>query len=106
MLLAVGRPKAMGIDRIGPLVLKSCADVLCVPIHHLFTVSLSNGHLPSEWRIHLITPIFKSGDKSSIRNYRPNFLSCAQILKFLKELYSPVSLTLLLILFLLHNSAS
>ena len=71
ILASLDTSKAMGIDGIGPLVLKSCADVLCVPIHHLFTVSLSNGYLPSEWRIHLITPIFKSGDKSSIRNYRP-----------------------------------
>ena len=102
ILASLDTSKAMGIDGIGPLVLKSCADVLCVPTHHLFTVSHSNGYLPSEWRIHLITPIFKSGDKSSIRNYRP----ISQFLKFLKELYSPVSLTLLLILFLLHNSAS
>ena len=52
--------KAMGIDGyIGPMVLKNCADALCVPVHHLFMTSLRCGQLPAEWKIHLITPIFK-----------------------------------------------
>ena len=40
--------KAMGIDCIGPKVLKNCATSLCTPVHHLFSVSLSTGNLPSE----------------------------------------------------------
>ena len=32
------------------------------------------GTLPKEWKTHLITPIFKSGNKAYIRNYRPVFL--------------------------------
>ena len=46
ILASLDTTKAMSIDGIGPLVLKSCADVLCVPIHHLFTVSLSSGYIP------------------------------------------------------------
>ncbi len=30
----------------------------------------SSGLLPSQWRTNLITPIFVSGDRSSIKNYR------------------------------------
>ena len=33
--------------------------------------SLSNHNIPSEWRIHVITPVHKSGDKSLVNNYRP-----------------------------------
>ena len=84
-LISLDPSKAMGIDRIGPKVLKMCATALCTPVHHLFSVSLSTGHLPNEWRTHLITPIFKAGDRSSIKNYRPISLLCT-ISKVLERL--------------------
>ena len=84
-LVSLDPAKAKGIDHIGPMVLKSCAEALCSPIHHLFCVSLSTGKLPAEWRTHLITPIFKSGDKSSVKNYRPISLLCT-ISKVLERL--------------------
>ena len=67
------------------MVLKSCAEALCSPIHNLFCVSLSTGKLPAEWRTHLITPIFKSGDRSLVKNYRPISLLCT-ISKVLERL--------------------
>ena len=63
--------KAKGCDGISPKLLKTCALSLYQPLHHLFSLSLSQKYLPLEWRTHLIKPIIKSGDKSSIRNYRP-----------------------------------
>ena len=63
--------KAKGCDGISPKLLKNCALSLYQPLHHLFSLSLSQKYLPLEWRTHLIKPIFESGDKSSIRNYRP-----------------------------------
>ena len=30
-----------------------------------------HGDIPSSWRIHKIVPIFKSGDASLVKNYRP-----------------------------------
>ena len=68
--------KAMGIDGIGPRILNHCALALYQPIHHLFSLSLSQHYLPEEWRVHCITPIYKSGDKSSVTNYRPISLLC------------------------------
>ena len=59
--------KAMGIDGIGPRILNHCALALYQPIHHLFSLSLSQHYLPEEWHVHRITPIYKSGDKSSVR---------------------------------------
>ena len=84
-LIKLDPTKAMGIDGIGPRVLKSCACALSEPIHHLFKVSLSCSCLPSEWTIHCITPIHKSGDKSLISNYRPISLLCS-ISKVLEQL--------------------
>ena len=68
--------KAMGIDGIGPSVLKHSALALCGPLHHLFMLSLSQSYIPEEWRTHLVTPILKSGDASSVTNYRPISLLC------------------------------
>ena len=71
--------KAMGTDNIGPNILKFCAPALYLPIHHLFSLSLSHHcHqcLPAEWCIHSIVPVFKSGDITSIINYRPISLLC------------------------------
>ena len=59
--------KAKGCDGISPKLLKTCALSLYQPLHHLFSLSLSQKYLPLEWR----TSTIKSGDKSSIRNYRP-----------------------------------
>ena len=46
------------------------------PLHYIFSLSLSQCYLPLEWHTHLIKPIFKSGDKSLIKNYRPISLLC------------------------------
>ena len=63
--------KAMGCDGISPKLLKNCALALYQPLHHLFLLSLSQKYLPMEWHSHLIKPIFKTGDRCSVRNYRP-----------------------------------
>ena len=77
--------KASGIDGIGPKLLRSCALALYPVIHHLFTISLWYCKIPSEWKLHCIVPIFKSGDRSSVSNYRPISLLCC-ISKVLERL--------------------
>ena len=63
--------KAMGGDGIPPMILKHAASALAEPVHHLFYLCLTKSYLPAEWRCHHITPIHKSGDRSTITNYRP-----------------------------------
>ena len=75
----------MAIDGIGHKILKRCALALYKPLRHLFLLSLSQHSLPSDWRVHLIIPVFKSGDKSSVRNYRPISLLCS-VSKILEKL--------------------
>ena len=69
--------KACGIDGIGPKVLRSCALSLYQVIHHLFSICLWYCDIPSDWKLHSIIPIYKSGDKSVISNYRPISLLCS-----------------------------
>ena len=75
-LASLDSSKAMGGDKIPPIILKHSASALLYPIHHLFTLCLSQSYLPAEWRSHYITPIPKSGDLSSVSNYRPISLLC------------------------------
>ena len=68
--------KAMGCDSIGPKLLKHCATALYQPFHHLLCERLAQQYIPFEWHTHLIKPIFKTGDRSSVMNYRPISLLC------------------------------
>jgi len=68
--------KASDIDNINPALLKYCAEPLTTPIHHLFILSLWSQSLSQEWCTHHIVPVFKSGDHTSVTNYRPISLLC------------------------------
>lgn len=70
-LTSLDTTKATGLDGIGPKVLKSCALALCDPLQLLFQLCLDKHTIPAEWRVHAITPVHKSGDRTSVSNYRP-----------------------------------
>ena len=63
--------KACGIDNNPPIVLKNCAHALVLPIHHLFTTNINSDTIPTEWKMHKIIAAYKSGDKTSVKNYHP-----------------------------------
>ena len=84
-LTSLDPSKAMGGDGIPPIILKHAAVALLEPIHHLFTLCMSKSYLPEEWCCHHITPIYKSGDRSVISNYRPVSLLFS-IFKVLEEI--------------------
>ena len=46
-------------------------SVLCKPLQYLFCLTLKYGYLPSKWKFRKIIPIFKSGDCTQFKNYRP-----------------------------------
>ena len=75
-LVSLDSSKAIGIDRISPKILKNCATSLCEPITFLYIQCLWFGYFPKEWRTHCINPIYKSGDKALVSNYRPISLLC------------------------------
>lgn len=69
-LMAIDINKGDGPDNVSPLFLRNCASTLAVPLCNLFNRSLSNGIFPTRWKTSSITPIFKSGSRSNIENYR------------------------------------
>ena len=63
--------KSSGPDGLHPRVLKELATVLSYPLKLLFDKTITQGKLPSQWKIAEVRPIFKKGIKTSPGNYRP-----------------------------------
>ena len=62
---------ATGPDGISSHMLRNTAISTYSSLCNLFNCSLSTGCFPSEWKTSNITPVFKSGDKGLVSNYRP-----------------------------------
>ena len=60
-----------GPDGIPNLFLRNCAEGLVIPLNIIFTRSLREGRCPSRWKKAFVIPIFKSGDRALVQNYRP-----------------------------------
>ncbi|CAK1593017.1 unnamed protein product [Parnassius mnemosyne] len=62
--------KDTGPDGIHPIFLRQCSKHLAAPLSLLFNISLRQGVMPLLWKQSIVVPIFKSGDKHNIANYR------------------------------------
>ena len=63
--------KSPGPDGWHPVLLKSIADIISLPLSILFQKSLDEGILPSQWLKACVTAIHKKGEKGLPGNYRP-----------------------------------
>ena len=63
--------KSPGPDGWHPVLLKSIADRISLPLSILFQKSLNEGILPSQWLKACVTAIHKKGEKGLPSNYRP-----------------------------------
>ena len=63
-------------DELHPRVLKELAMELGPVFAHLFQQSIDTGEIPKEWSLANICPLFKKGDRSLARYYRPVSLTC------------------------------
>ncbi|CAG9136240.1 unnamed protein product [Plutella xylostella] len=62
---------ATGWDDIPAKILKNSSDVLVPPITHLCNLAINSGIFPLALKNAIVHPIYKSGDKESVTNYRP-----------------------------------
>ena len=51
--------------------IKQTVSAFIDPLFHIFKLSFSTGVVPLQFKIAKVIPIFKSGDKSQMDNYRP-----------------------------------
>ena len=75
--------KFAGPDDIPSRVLKLCAAEVCPFLQFIFTQSLNEGTIPSDWLKANITPIHKKGDRCVPANYRPISLAsvCCKVME-------------------------
>ena len=76
LLSNINSNKAHGPDGIHGKILKNCAVGLAFPLTCIFKASYNSGHIPEEWKLANVVPIFKKGDKTNVENYRPISLTC------------------------------
>ncbi|XP_050531542.1 uncharacterized protein LOC126900110 [Daktulosphaira vitifoliae] len=84
----MGEDCTSGPDKLPPIVLSKCCYALARPIHILFNMSLSNGIFPQLWKSSFVIPIFKSGNRNLIQNYRP-ISKLSSIPKLFEKLIEP-----------------
>lgn len=70
-LIALDPNKGAGPDDIPLSMLKYCAPILAPHLAVMFNKLLSVGIFPSTLKRGYVVPVFKSGDRSCVTNYRP-----------------------------------
>ena len=76
---------ATGPDGIPIILLKKCINALAEPLAVLYSKSLNEGQVPDSLKCGNVTAVFKSGDKSNPKNYRPITLT-SHIIKQLERI--------------------
>lgn len=62
---------ASGYDNISAKILKDSKSILKLPITHIFNRAIEAGTFPDALKIAVVHPVFKSGDRANVTNYRP-----------------------------------
>ena len=65
------RSKAAGFDDLSRNIVIDAYESLKNILFHVFKVLIQQETFPDSLKIAIVTPIFKSGDKDNISNYRP-----------------------------------
>lgn len=60
-----------GPDLIPAFLLRDCASVFTSPLTKLFNLCLKTCSFPHIWKYTKVCPVYKKGEKSNIKNYRP-----------------------------------
>ena len=82
---------SLDINGVSCVLLKKVSDILAKPLTHILNLSLRDGIFPESLKVSRTCPIYKSGSKSDVNNYRP--ISCLPIISkvFEKAVYSQLS---------------
>ena len=66
------KPKtSSGYDCISTKLLKATINEILEPLTHVINTSFETGRVPNDMKIAKVIPIYKSADKTLLKNYRP-----------------------------------
>lgn len=68
--------KSPGVDGIQSELLKLGGRIICEYLARLFQASLRTGKVPLDWKVAIVIPISKGGERGKVENYRPISLTC------------------------------
>lgn len=60
-----------GYDEVSPSILKHTATLISEPLTHIINLTLKTGIFSNEFKKAKVIPLFKSGNRKDINNYRP-----------------------------------
>ena len=63
--------KARGVDKLGARFLKIASHKIAPSLTKLMDFSIRSSVFPKRWKIAKVAPLFKSGDREDLNNYRP-----------------------------------
>lgn len=70
-IASLNSSRKLDVDGLSVFLLKKLAYSISLPLKLIFNESLRSGVFIDSWKISFVTPVFKSGRKSDIVNYRP-----------------------------------
>lgn len=62
--------KKSGPDGIPPIFLNKCCSILTPLLRQIYQLTFDHGTFPKCWKHSVLFPVFKSGNRNSIQNYR------------------------------------
>ena len=90
-----------GSDEIKCSMLKEICMNISVPIAHLVNLSMNSGIVPNQLKTARVIPIFKTGDRRTLSNYRP-----ISVLPSLSKIFERIVYDRIAKFLLLHNIMS
>jgi hypothetical protein len=71
IIMSLKEDSAVGWDGISNKILKTFRHIMVPPLTHIFQKCISEGIFPKCLKKSVVIPIFKSGSKAQVANYRP-----------------------------------
>ena len=90
MIKKLVNSKATGIHGIPNRALKECAENIAPSLVDIFNFSIETGVFPDDLKIGRVAPVYKSGEKDDLNNYRPISVLPTVARVFEKILYGQV----------------
>ena len=63
--------KSISIDGLDSFSVKTAADIIAAPLHHVITLSILQQKFPKSWKFSKIIPLHKKDSQLEKKNYRP-----------------------------------